>query len=329
VKVLFIGGTGVISTACTRLALERGLEMTLLNRGQSGATPAGCEVIAADIRQSGAAARALVGRTFDVVVQWIAYTPEHVRADLDLLAGRMGQYVFISSATVYRRPPPHYIVTEDTPLGNAYWPYARAKLACEELLRRESRERGLPVTIVRPSSTYGPTKVPTSVGGGHTVVDRMRRGLPVLVHGDGQSLWTLTHARDFAVGLVGLLGNPSAIGEAVQITGDEALTWDAVHATIAAAIGAKPSIVHIPSDFIAAVDKERGPHFLGDKTYSALFDCSKLKRLVPEFRTTVSFQEGMRESAAWYLSDPSRQKVDLALDAEIEAILEAWNRRAG
>jgi nucleoside-diphosphate-sugar epimerase len=326
-RVLFIGGTGVISTACTALALERGLEMTLLNRGQSGAAPAGCKVIAADIRQPGAAARALAGRTFDVVVQWIAYTPEHVRADLDLLAGRMGQYIFISSATVYRRPPPHYIVTEDTPLENAYWSYARAKLACEELLRREHRERGLPVTIVRPSSTYGPTKVPSAVAGGHTVVDRMRRGLPVLVHGDGQSLWTLTHNTDFAKGFVGLLGNPRAVGEAVHITSDEVMTWDAIYQAIARAAGAgEPKLVHMASEMIARFDAATGEKLLGDRAASMVFDNSKIRRLVPGFAATVPLEEGLRQSFAWLAADPARLRPSAEENAWMERAIGAAER---
>ncbi len=213
------------------------MDLTILTRGRTGTAPAGCEMITADIRVPEAAARALAGRRFDVVVDFIAYLPEHVETDLALFAGRVGQYVLVSSATVYRRPPPRYIVTEETPLGNDFWLYARRKIACEERLRRAAREQGLAATIVRPSYTYGPAKLPSAVGSGHTVVDRLRRGRPILVHGDGQSLWTLTHRTDLAKGLVGLLGNARAAGEAFHITSDEVLTWDQIYRTIARAAG--------------------------------------------------------------------------------------------
>ena len=328
-KVLFIGGTGNLSGDCTLRALAKGMEVWHLNRGSKPAeVPEGVVTLVADIRDEAAAGRVLGRERFDAVVDFIAYTREHIEQDIRLFRDRTRQFVFISSASAYRKPPVHHVITESTPLINPFWKYSQDKIECERRLEEEARAKGFPCTIIRPSHTYCSRWMPTAFGSADfTVPKRMLDGRRVIVHGDGQSLWTMTHTRDFAVGLVGLLGNPAAMGEAVQITGEEVLTWDSVHATIAAALGVEPKTVHIPSDFIAAVDLERGAHFLGDKTYSALFDCSKLKRLVPEFRTTVSFQEGMRESAAWYLADPSRQKVDPALDASMDAILAAWDRK--
>ena len=327
-KVLFIGGTGNLSYDCTLRALAKGMEVWHLNRGIKPAeVPAGGVKLVADIRDEAATERILGRERFDAVVDFIAFTRAHIEEDIRLFRDRARQFVFISSASVYRKPPVHHVITESTPLINPFWKYAQDKIECEGRLEEEARANGFPYTIIRPSHTYSSRWMPTAFGStDFTVPKRLLDGRRVIVHGDGQSLWTMTHTRDFAVGLVGLLGNPAAMGEAVQITGEEVLTWEAVHTTIAAALGVKPKVVHIPTDFIAAVDPDRGAHFLGDKTYSALFDCSKLKRLVPEFRTTVSFQEGMRESAAWYLADPSRQKVDPVLDASIDAILAAWDR---
>lgn len=329
-KVLFIGGTGNLSSDSTTRALAKGMEVWHLNRGtQPGAVPAGLRSLKADIRDEAAAARALGRERFDAVVDFVAFTREHIEEDIRLFRDRTRQFVFISSASAYRKPPVHHVITESTPLANPFWKYSRDKIDCERRLEEEARASGFPYTIIRPSHTYCSRWMPTAFSSADfTVPKRMLEGRRVIVHGDGQSLWTLTHARDFAVGLVGLLGNPAALGEAVQITGDEVLTWEAIHATIAGALGVEHKVTHIPSDFIAAIDPECGSQFLGDKSYSALFDCSKLRRLVPEFRTTVTFQEGMRESAAWYMADASRQKVDPLLDAAIDAILAAWDGKA-
>jgi nucleoside-diphosphate-sugar epimerase len=326
-KVLFIGGTGNLSGDCTLRALAKGMEVWHLNRGsKSDEAPKGVVSLRADVRDEAAAAKALGRERFDSVVDFVAFTRPHIEEDIRLFRDRAAQFVFISSASAYRKPPVHHVITESTPLINPYWQYSRDKIECESALEAAAAACGFPYTIVRPSHTYCSTWVPTAFGSNDfTVPQRMLDGKRIVVHGDGQSLWTLTHTRDFAVGLVGLLGNPAAIGEAIQITGDEALTWDSIHWTIAAALGVEPRIVHVPSDFIAAANPELGPHFLGDKAYSALFDCSKLKRLVPEFRTTVSFHEGMRESIAWLMADPSRRRVDPASDAAIEAILSAWD----
>ena len=324
-KVLFIGGTGIISSACSRLALERGIELTLLNRGQSSRpVPSGARVLNGDIRDPASARSALGERSFDAVVDWVAFTPQHVEADLDLLRGRTGQYIFISSASAYQTPPSSLPVTESTLLDNPVWQYSRNKIACEERLVRAYREEKFPATIVRPSHTYDNTLLP--LHGGWTAVERMRRGAPVIVHGDGTSLWTLTHNRDFAKGLVGLLGNSRAIGEVFHITSDEWLTWNQIAELEARAAGVEAHIVHVPSDLIAAYDKNWGDGLLGDKTASMIFDNSKIKRLVPDFVCTTPFSRGVEEIFAWYNADPARRKVDPAFDALCDRILEGYAR---
>jgi nucleoside-diphosphate-sugar epimerase len=325
VRVLFIGGTGNISLAVTRLLAEQGVEVTVLNRGSTDAPlPDGVRTIRADIRDAAAASEALRGQQFDVAVDWVAFTPEHIELDIQLFSGIVSQYVFISSATVYRKPPPVPIV-EDAPLGNPIWEYARDKVACEERLRREHEQRGFPVTIVRPSHTYGETRIPTALEGeSYTVVERLRQGKPLIVFGDGTSFWTMTHNTDFARAFVGLLGNPDAIGESFHITSDEHLTWDQIVETIAAATGFAPNIVHIPSDFIAAIDPELGVTLLGDKAHSLIFDNGKLKRVVPGFQAVVPFADGVAQSLAWFDADPARQIVDVERDALLDRIAAAY-----
>ncbi|WP_299036429.1 SDR family oxidoreductase [uncultured Pseudokineococcus sp.] len=327
-KVLFIGGSGVISSACSALAVERGLDLTVLNRGTTSSRPLpeGVRVLQADVRDAASVREALGDEEFDVVVDWVAFTPEHVRTDLELFTGRTGQYVFISSASAYQTPPLRVPVVESTPLRNPFWQYSRDKIACEELLTQRYREDGFPVTVVRPSHTYDKTLLPFD--GGWTVVDRMRRGEEVVVHGDGTSLWTLTHHRDFAQGFTGLLGNQRALGEAVHITSDEALTWDQIFRTVAAAAGVEPRIVHVPSDAIAAADAGWGAGLLGDKAHSMVFDNSVLKGLVPGFAATTPFSRGAREVVEWYDADPSRQVVDEHMDAVMSRLVEAHRPRA-
>jgi len=327
-KLLFIGGTGLISEAVSRLAVEKGHELVLFNRGNRPIfIPPGAEVVTGDIRDPEGAARALDGREFDAVVDWIAFTPEHVRTDIGLFRGRTKQYVFISSASVYQKPLQHYIVTEDgTPLDNPYWQYARDKIACERLLREEGTASGFPHTIVRPSYTYGDTMIPASLNSWHhpwSIVARIRRGKPVIVHGDGTSLWTMTHNTDFAKGFIGLLGHPSAIGEAFHITSDEVLTWNQIYEAIGAAAGRKPELVHIASDFLGAFDPELKGGLLGDKAVSAVFDNTKIKRLVPEFRADVPFAEGIKRTVAWFEKHPERCTVDEAWSAQVDAMIEA------
>jgi nucleoside-diphosphate-sugar epimerase len=325
-KVLFIGGTGVISSACAALAVQQGIDLTLLNRGQNTARPApiGVTVLHGDMRDPLGVASVLDGHSFDVAVDWIAFTPQHVQTDLDLLRGRVGQYIFISSASAYQTPPASLPVTESTLLDNPFWEYSRQKIACEELLVRAYRDAKFPMTIVRPSHTYDATKVPLL--GGYTSLQRMKRGKPVLVYGDGTSLWTLTHARDFAKGFVPLLGNARAIGEAVHITSDEWLTWNQIYLTMAAALGVEANLVHVPSELVNAYDPHHGEGLLGDKSHSMVFDNSKIKRLAPGFACTTPFAWGAREIVAWYEADPARQVIDPFVEDLIERVLAAYEK---
>ncbi|WP_380168945.1 SDR family oxidoreductase [Jannaschia sp. R86511] len=322
--VLFIGGSGVISSASTALAAERGLQVTLLNRGTTSVRPVpdGVEQVVADVRDPASVRQALGDRTFDAVVDWVAFTPEHVRTSLELFADRTGQYVFISSASAYQTPPARLPVRESTPLRNPFWAYSRDKIACEDLLVQAYRDTGLPVTIVRPSHTYDRTLVPFDAG--WTFVERMRRGAEVVVHGDGTSLWTLTHHTDFAQGLVPLLGHPRALGEAFHITSDEALTWDQVAHALAAAAGTEARIVHVPSDAVAALDPEWGAGLLGDKAHSMVFDNTKVKELAPDFVCRVPFEQGAREIVDWYDAEVDRRRVDPHHDRMMDELVRRW-----
>jgi nucleoside-diphosphate-sugar epimerase len=319
IKVLFIGGTGNISTSVSRLCVEKGYSLTLLSRGMSDRTIPGAETIQADIRDSEAVKAALGNRKWDVVADWIAFHPAEVQRDIDLFRGKTGQYIFISSASAYQKPASNYVIRESTPLSNPYWEYSRNKIAGEELLLKALREEGFPGTIVRPSHTYD-TIIPLAVGGGseYTTVERIKNGLPVVSHGDGTSLWTVTHSEDFAKGFVGLLGNPRAIGQAFHITSDEALTWDQILCTIGAAVGREPQIVHMPSDVLCQLDPKYTGELLGDKSWSVVFDNSKIKSLVPSFICTVPFHIGIRRTLAWFQADPKRMKVNPETTAFIE-----------
>ncbi len=319
-RTLFIGGTGVISSACVARAVEKGHEVTVLTRGHptNRPLPSGVEELHADIRDPQSVHAALGERSFDVAAEFLAYTPEHIRTDLELFEGRVGHYVFISSASAYQKPPARVPVVESTPLRNPFWQYSRDKIACEDLLVEAYRERGFPVTIVRPSHTYDRTKIPTS--GGWTDLERMRRGSPVIVHGDGTSLWTITHSTDFAVAFVGLLARPEAVGDSFHITSDEAPTWDQIYRWLAEGLGVEADLVHVASETIAAVVPELGPGLVGDKAHSMLFDNSKVKALVPEFQTRVTFAHGAGEIVDWYLADPARQRVDRDLDAAFDRL---------
>jgi len=319
-KVLFIGGTGIISSACSPLAISKGIDLYLLNRGKSHrGVPAGAKVLNGDIRDRTSAEAALAGHKWDAVVDWIAFTPEHIQNDLDLFEGKTGQFIFISSASAYQTPPSTLPITESTVLDNPFWQYSRNKIACEEMLIDAYRKRKFPYTIVRPSHTYDKTLLPFD--GGYTVVDRMRKGKPVIVPGDGTSIWTLTHHADFAKGFVGLLGNSHAIAEAYHITSDEWLTWNQIFDLVASAAGTVANKVHVPSDVIAGIDPGWGAGLLGDKAHSAIFDNSKVKRAVPEFICSIPFSVGAKEIMAWYDAEPSRQKVDPEADALMDQIL--------
>lgn len=324
-KVLFIGGTGIISSACSELALQKGIDLYLLNRGQSSRpVPAGAKLLQGDIRQPESVSSALGNLTFDSVVEWVAFTPEQVQLDLELFRQRTRQYVFISSASAYQTPPAFLPVQESTPLLNPFWQYSRDKAACEALLEQAGREDSFPFTIVRPSHTYDRTLFPFH--GGYTTVARMRAGKAVIVHGDGTSLWTLTHHRDFAVGLVGLLGNPHAIGHSFHITSDEWLSWNQIYTTIAHAAGAEAQLVHVPSELIAAYDPVWGASLLGDKSHSMIFDNSKIRRLAPEFKPCIPFWQGAQEIMAWYDADPSRQVVEPYFDQLQDQLVAAMRR---
>ena len=326
-RVLFIGGTGVISSACSELALQCGIDLYLLNRGKTQTQrpiPRGARVINADIRNAGSARQALSNMTFDAVVDWIAFTPEHVQTDIDLFRGRTQQYIFISSATVYHKPPTSLPITESTPLGNPFWPYAQNKIACEELLNSAYRRGDFPAVIVRPSHTYDRTKLPCS--GGYTSVARMRARKPIVVHGDGTSTWVLTHHTDFAKGFVGLLGNPRALGEAFHITSDELLTWNQIYGMIGKAASVELQIVHAPSALIAQHHSDWGVGLIGDKAHSVVFDNSKIKRFVPDFACTVPYARGAEETMAWFDGDPARQVIDPVFDRAMDEIVAAMGR---
>jgi nucleoside-diphosphate-sugar epimerase len=322
-KVLFIGGTGIISTACTQLAAERGIELTLLRRGRRPATvPDPVRTIAADIADEAAVAQALSGQKFDAVADWIAFTPAHVERDIRLFRDRTDRYIFISSASAYQKPLNHYLITESTPLANPYWQYSRDKIACEERLMREYREAGFPIVIVRPSLTYGDTQIVLAVNSwekSYTALDRMRRGKKVIVPGDGSSLWVVTHNSDFAQGLVGLLGHRQAIGHAFHITSDEVLTWDQIYTITGRAAGVEPHLVHIASDFLGACMPDLVGSLTGDKSSSVVFDNSKIKRFVPDYCAKVPFAQGVQGTIAWFDADPARRVIDEEADA-------AWDR---
>jgi nucleoside-diphosphate-sugar epimerase len=331
-KILFIGGTGLLSSACLELAVERGMELFVLNRGQSNKLPLppGVQRLTADIHQDPAAlVRALEGHLFDAVVDWIAFTPDDIERDLRLWRGRTGQFVFISSASTYQKPPAHYLITEATPLENPFSEYARNKIACEKRLWQAQQEQGFPVTIVRPSLTYGLTQIPLCVGSWqhpYTVIDRMKKGKKIIVPGDGTSLWTLTWNGDFAKGLVGLLGQAQAIGEAFHITSDEVLTWNQIYREVGQAVGVEPDLVHIPSDLISAYDPAAAASLLGDKAHSVVFDNRKIKRYVPDYAAPTSWKEGVRRAIAWHEADAARGTLDEAANQIWDNLLAAYTR---
>ena len=324
-RVLFIGGTGFISSSASRLAVERGLDLYLLNRGIHEGELQGCTRLIADIGNRDAVRRVIQGLQFDVVVDWVAFTPENIERDLELFRDRTNQYIFISSASAYQKPPSHYIITELTPLSNPFWDYSRNKIACEERLMKACREENFPVTIVRPSLTYS-VNFPIAIGGWgcYTLADRILRGRPIIVHGDGTSLWVVTHAEDFACGLLGLFGNGEAIGKAFHITTDEVLTWNQLYEAIAGALGKEANAVHIPSDFIAGVVPRLKGTLLGDKSWSVVFDNSRIKSLVPGFKASIPFREGIRRTVEWFADDRRRQRVDEEVNREMDLIIGAY-----
>jgi|SRR5664280_386741 len=331
-KVLFIGGTGNISSPVSKLALEKGVDLYHLNRGNRHSVE-GVKTLVADINNKEHTKKLLADHKWDAVVNWIAFTTEDILRDVDLFEGNTGQYIFISSASAYQKPPVSYIITESTPLKNPYWDYSRNKIACEDLLTALYRERNFPATIVRPSHTYK-TIIPVTLGGGeeYTVVDRIRKGLPIVVQGDGTSLWTITHSDDFAKGFSGLLGNQHAIGESFQITSDEVLSWNQIYQTLAHAAGCEAKIVHISSDYICDYadrhnyPSERG-NLLGDKAHCAIFDNSKIKRFVPDYVATIPFSEGIKQTLKWFESEPSRMIVKEETNRFLDELIETFVRK--
>lgn len=321
-KVLFIGGTGNISTSASKLCIEKGIDLYHLNRNMRKSEVTGVKLLKADISKSDELVAVLNDHLWDAVVNWIAFTPIDIERDFNLFYGKTKQYIFISSASIYQKPPIHSIITESTPLCNPFWEYSRNKIDCEDKLNRLYRETGYPITIVRPSHTYR-TIIPLSVPGRaeYTIIDRMKKGRKIIVHGDGTSLWTLTHADDFAKGFVGLIGNRQALGHAFHITSDELLTWDQIMDTIADAIGAEPNIIHIPSDYLSTLDDNIKGNLLGDKAYNAIFDNSKIKNFVPGFSASIKFSEGIKQTIEWFESDASRMVVREDVNELIDKII--------
>lgn len=327
-KILLIGGTGTISMAITRRLSTLGEDLTLLNRGnRSGELPQNVKTISCDMNDPEAVRRALDGLEFDCVADFIAFTPEQAERDFQLFSGKTKQYIYISSASAYQTPLSHYKITEGTPLSNPLWKYSQNKIVSEELLMKHYREDGFPVTIVRPSHTYDERTVPLGVQGSngcYVVLKRMLEGKPVIIHGDGTSLWTLTHSSDFAVAFTGLIGNLHAIGEAVQITSDETLTWNQIYEAIAAALGVELKALHVSSEFLdACSDEDYCGNLLGDKALSVVFDNRKIKRLVPEYTAKVRFDQGVRQSVEYIMSHPACQKEDPAFDAWCDRVAAA------
>jgi len=320
-NVLFIGGTGIISSACSELAISKGITVYHLNRGKSKNIRKieGVIEITADIRNSEACKKALEGLTFDSVVDWISFVPEHIESNIEIFKNSTKQYIFISSASIYQTPPQQLPVTENTPRENPIWEYSRNKIACEDMLFDAYANDAFPATIVRPSHTYDKTLLP--IEGGYTVVQRIIDGKPIVIHGDGSSIWTLTHHTDFAKGLVGLLGNPKSIGEAYHITSDEWLSWNRIYELLGEALGKTPIVVHIPSEKIAKYHKEMGDSLLGDKTHSMIFDNTKIKTLVPEFICTTPFEKGIYEVVEWYKQNPQFQIVNKDIDEAFDLMI--------
>jgi len=326
-KVLFIGGTGNISTSVSKLCIDRGIELYLLNRGIRNAEIPGAGIIKADITQQKEITSVLRNHSWDVVVNWIAFDTNDIERDYELFKDKTKQYIFISSASVYQKPVSHPVITESTPLKNPYWKYSQDKIKCEEKLNSLYRDKDFPITIVRPSYTYD-TVIPVAIGGftEYTIIDRMKKGKKIIVHGDGTSLWTNTHADDFAVGFVGLIGHQQAIGHSFHITSDELLTWDQIYTAVANAAGVEPNIVHIPSDFISTFDEDMRGNLLGDKANSVIFDNSKIKLFVPEYKAVIPFKEGIKKTIAWFEADPSRKLIGKETNEFMDRVINQYEK---
>lgn len=323
-RALFIGGNGTISSAASRLAVERGIDLTLLTRGRGTWRPPieGTRSVTGDATDASSVARAVQEDRYDVVVDFQLFDADQARDRVAACTGQVGQFVYISSAAAYEKPIRRWPIDESTPLRNPFWKYAQDKIAAELVFNGAFRESGFPVTIVRPSHTYDPSLIP--LPGGWTMLDRARRGQPIVIHGDGTSLWTLTHQADLAVGLVGLLGLPEAIGEAVHITMDTALTWDAVAEALTVALGVEATKVHVGSETLAREIPAWAEPLLGDWRFSELYDNTKIKRLVPDYRATIPFVRGAREIIDWHLADERRQVVDAELDAVFDSLVDRF-----
>jgi nucleoside-diphosphate-sugar epimerase len=327
-KVLFIGGTGLISMAASKLAVQQGFDLYLLNRGNRDKfVPEGATMLRGDINNHIEMESLLENRHFDVVVDWIIFNNEDIERDIKLFAGKTNQYIFISTAATYQRPPAYYILDESTPQHNPGWDYAVNKIACEERLIKEYREKSFPMTIVRPSHTYGNTSIPfaiTSGGNPWTLVDRILKGKKIIIPGDGTSLWTITHNTDFAKGLVGLLGNTQTIGHAFHITSDEVKTWDQYLNVIGQAVGVEPKSIHITSECISLFMPEFKGSLFGDACNSYVLDNSKIKKFVPGYTATTSFEHGIRQSIAYFEEHPELQTVDEVLNAKMDKTIAAY-----
>lgn len=323
-KVLFIGGTGIISSAVSELSINKGIELYHLNRGKSHRKIEGVKNIVGDIRNVEATKNTLKNYQFDVVVNWISFLPEHVNADIEIFTGICKQYIFISSASAYEKPISKLPMTEQTPLINPFWQYSRDKASCEKILIDAFKTQNFPVTIVRPSHTYDNTLIPCDWG--YTILDRMIKGKKTIIHGDGTSLWVLTHNTDFAVGFIGLFGKTRALGESYHITSDELLTWNQIYKMLADELKVELNPIHIPSDFIAKYDPDFGAGLLGDKAHSVIFDNSKIKKLMPEYSCKIPFSEGVKEIIAWYKNNNDWQIVDKEIDSKIDKIIEAFEQ---
>lgn len=331
-KALFIGGTGNISSAVSKHCVELGIELYILTRGKTSQPIPGTTHLVADIEQQAEVSNAISNHYFDVVVNWIAFKPGDIERDYKLFKGHARQYIFISSASAYQKPLANPFITESTPLKNPFWDYSRDKIACEERLNQLYREHDFPMTIVRPSLTYK-TVIPVAIGSwdDYTIIDRIKKGKEVIVHGDGTSLWTITHADDFARGFVGLMNNPRALGHAFHITSDEILTWDQVYQLVAEAVGKKARVVHVASDFICQVADEIGwewmrGNLLGDKAVSAVFDNSKIKSFVPGFQARIPFREGIKNTIQWFEADPARMKIVKENNEFIDMVLKKYRQ---
>lgn len=326
-KVLFIGGTGNISTSVSRLCINKGIDLYLLNRGLRKVNIEGTKIITGDISDTKEIKNILKNHTWDVVVNWIAFNESDIERDINLFIGKTKQYIFISSASVYQKPPSYPIITESTPLSNPYWEYSRNKIACEDKLNQAYRNNYFPITIVRPSLTYDMV-IPLPIGGWteYTIIDRMKKGEKIIIHGDGTSLWTITHAEDFAKGFIGLLGHQQAIGNAFHITSDEILTWNQIYEAVANAVGAKLKIVYIPSDYLARMDNNLLGSLIGDKALSVIFDNTKIKRFVPDFVATIPFSQGIKRTIAWFEADPSRMIIKKETNKRIDRIIKQYEK---